>query len=101
MQPGVLREPVAAVSVGLLEGVALLDLVLRRGPRRQVDLNLVATAAGDIIEVQGTAEGEPMTRKEHDALVDLGLVGIDRAGAESQQRVARAAGVDLARLLAP
>ena len=97
-EPGVLREPVAAVSVGLVDGVALLDLNYQEDSRAQVDLNLVATASGSLIEVQGTAEGEPMTRAEHDAMVELGLAGI-RELVRMQEQALEAAGVNLARLL--
>ena len=96
---GVLREPVAAVSVGLIEGAALLDLDYQEDSACQVDLNLVATASGQIIEVQGTAEREPMTRKEHDALVDRGLAGITELVALQKQALERA-GVEVERLRA-
>jgi ribonuclease PH len=96
--PGVLREPVAAVSVGLTQGVPLLDLCYEEDAACQVDLNLVATASGSIIEVQGTAEGEPMTRVEHDALVDRALFGI-RAIVPLQEAALGRAGVDVSRLL--
>ena len=98
VQPGVLREPVAAVSVGLFEGMALLDLCYQEDSTCQVDLNLVATASGNIIEVQGTAEGEPMSRADHDALVERALAGV-QALVPMQEAALRAAGVDLARLL--
>jgi ribonuclease PH len=94
---GVLREPVAAVSVGLSDGAALLDLNYAEDSTCQVDLNLVATASGQIIEVQGTAEGEPMTRKEHDALVDRGLAGIAQLVVLQHEALARA-GVEVERL---
>lgn len=95
---GVLREPVAAISVGLIDGVALLDVCYEEDAACQVDLNLVATASGNVIEVQGTAEGEPMTRAEHDALVDRALHGI-RALSPIQEAALARAGVDVARLL--
>jgi ribonuclease PH len=98
VSPGVLREPVAAVSIGLVHGSAWLDLCYEEDRDCQVDLNLVATASGDIIEVQGTAEGEPMTRAEHDSLVDRGLAGI-RALAPLQHKAIERAGVDVTRLL--
>lgn len=94
---GVLREPVAAVSVGLLHGAALLDLNYVEDAACQVDLNLVATESGQIVEVQGTAEGAPMTRKEHDALVDRGLAGIATL-VDLQKQALERAGVDVARL---
>jgi ribonuclease PH len=98
LQPGVLREPVAAVSVGLHGGSALLDLNYVEDSTCQVDLNLAATGSGRIIEVQGTAEGEPMTRAEHDALLDRGLAGVTTL-IEHQARAIERAGVDVARLL--
>lgn len=94
----VLREPVAAVSVGLVQGAALLDLCYEEDSACQVDLNLVGGASGSIIEVQGTAEGEPMTRIEHDALVDRGLAGIATLITLQKQALDRV-GVDVSRLL--
>ena len=99
VKPCVLREPVAAVSVGLVDGTPLLDLCYTEDRDAQVDLNLVATESGDIIEVQGTAEGAPMTRAQHDALVDLAMAGI-RELATLQKRALSEAGVDLERLMA-
>jgi len=98
LQPGVLREPVAAVSVGLHQGAALLDLNYAEDSTCQVDLNLAATASGRIIEVQGTAEGEPMTRAEHDALLERGLAGVATL-IEHQARALERASVDVGRLL--
>ena len=66
---------VAAVSVGIINGVALLDLPYEEDSRAQVDLNIVATGEGRLIEVQGTAEGNPFTRAELDQMLDLGLAG--------------------------
>jgi ribonuclease PH len=96
---GVLREEVAAVSIGLIEGVALLDLCYEEDRDAQVDLNLVATASGTLVEVQGTAEGEPMTRAEHDALVATGLKGVARL-IEVQKGAIDRLGIDLSRLFA-
>ncbi len=95
---GVLRSPVAAISVGLIDGQALLDLPYVEDSRAQVDLNVVANGEGEIIEVQGTAEGAPMRRGELDQLVDLGLQGIKQLVAE-QERMLREAGVYLDALL--
>ncbi len=75
IEPGAVREALAAVSVGLVDGAPLLDLCYQEDSRAQVDLNLVATASSSVVEVQGTAEGAPMTRVELGALIDLGLKG--------------------------
>jgi ribonuclease PH len=66
---------VAAVSVGIVDGEPLLDLAYTEDVRAETDMNVVATGDGDIIEVQGTAEGAPFSRKELDALLDLALAG--------------------------
>jgi len=67
---------VAAVSVGLVDGAALLDLDFREDQRAEVDLNLVATADGRIVEIQGTGEQRSFARAELDRLIDLALDGI-------------------------
>jgi ribonuclease PH len=72
----VLRDQVAAVSVGHVDGALALDLCYAEDSTARVDLNLVATAGGAIVEVQGTAEGEAVPRAEIDAMIDLGLAGI-------------------------
>ncbi|MCK5118655.1 MAG: ribonuclease PH, partial [Candidatus Latescibacteria bacterium] len=68
---------VAAVSVGLVDGKALLDLCYREDAAADVDMNVVMTDDGRIIEVQGTAEGEPFSRGEMDRLMDLATQGIE------------------------
>lgn len=72
------REGVAAVSVGIVDGQGLLDLDYREDVGAQLDLNVVASASGGIVEVQGTAEGDPFRREELDALLDVALSGIRR-----------------------
>jgi ribonuclease PH len=71
-----IRELVAAVSVGLVDGVACLDLDYVEDSSAQVDMNLVATESGGLVEVQGTAEGHPFRRDQLDELLDLGMTGI-------------------------
>jgi len=94
-----LREPVAATSVGLLDGAGLaLDLCYIEDSQARVDLNVVATASGKIVEVQGTAEGAPVERKDVDAMVDLALAGIVKLG-QVQRSALAAAGVDPAKLV--
>lgn len=70
------RELVAAVSVGLFDEAALLDLDYSEDSRAQVDMNLVATESGRLVEVQGTAEGDPFSREDFVELLDLGMEGI-------------------------
>lgn len=71
-----LQEYVAATSIGIIDGVPLLDLKYEEDSQAQVDLNLVMTESGRIIEVQGTAEKEPYTREELFEMLDLGEKGI-------------------------
>jgi ribonuclease PH len=78
--------PVAAVSVGVVKGEVLVDLDYEEDSTADVDLNLVATADGRIIEVQGTAEHQLFDRKTLDAMLDAGLAAI-RQLAEAQQKV--------------
>jgi ribonuclease PH len=70
------RELVAAVSVGLVDGQARLDLDYAEDSTAQVDMNLVATESGGLVEVQGTAEGHPFARAQLDELLELGMSGI-------------------------
>ncbi len=72
-----LRERVAAVSVGIVDGTPCLDLDYPEDFAAQVDMNVVGTQSGGLVEVQGTAEGDPFRRDELDALVDLALGGIE------------------------
>ena len=68
---------VAAVSVGMVDGVPLLDLKYDEDSRAEVDMNVVCTGDGRFIEVQGTAEGSPFTREQMDNLLELAKQGID------------------------
>ncbi len=77
IERSLLRERVAAVSVGLVDGVACLDLDYREDSSAQVDMNVVATQSGGLVEVQGTAEGDPFPRRDLDALLDLAESGIE------------------------
>jgi ribonuclease PH len=70
-----LKESVAAVSVGIVEGAPVLDLNYDEDFRAAVDMNFVITESGRFVEVQGTAEEEPFTAAELDALRDLALTG--------------------------
>jgi ribonuclease PH len=95
---GILREPLAAVSVGLVNGTPMLDLCYTEDANAQVDLNVVGTQSGSLIEVQGTAESAPMTRAQFDDLVDLASGGIPKLIA-AQNQAFKQAGIDVARLL--
>ena len=70
-----LTGSVAAVSVGVVDGVAVLDLPYEEDSTAEVDMNIVCTGDGRFVEVQGTAEGEPFDRALLDTLLDLGVVG--------------------------
>ncbi|HTT71284.1 MAG TPA: ribonuclease PH, partial [Anaeromyxobacteraceae bacterium] len=69
---------VAAVSVGLLGGEVHLDLDYDEDSTAEVDMNVVATGEGELVEVQGTAEGKAFRREELDRMVDAALRGIAR-----------------------
>lgn len=70
-----LTDSVAAVSVGVVAGTTMLDLCYTEDSSAEVDLNIVATGSGELVEVQGTAEGQPFSRATLDEMLDLGLAG--------------------------
>jgi ribonuclease PH len=72
-----IRDHVAAVSTGIIDGTPCLDLPYEEDVRAGVDMNVVMTGIGGLVEVQGTAEGEPFARGELDTLLDLAEAGID------------------------
>ena len=80
-----LRQRVAAVSVGVIDGEPRLDLDYPEDSRAQVDMNVVGTEGGGLVEVQGTAEGDPFSRQELDALIDLATAGLERLFAVQAQ----------------
>jgi ribonuclease PH len=69
---------VAAVSVGVIDGIAMLDLDYGEDSKAEVDFNVVGTDAGTYVELQGTAEGKPFDRPRVDALLDLANLGLAR-----------------------
>ncbi len=72
-----LREPCAAISVGIVGGAPMLDLAYSEDVVAEVDMNVVMTGSGRFIEVQGTAEGLPFSRDELGSLLDFGIAGIE------------------------
>jgi ribonuclease PH len=99
VEKGVLREPITAISVGLLETEALLDLCYTEDRDAEVDLNVVGTPSGGVVEVQGTAEGAPIDRAHLDQMIDLAL-GAMPALADAQKQALRMLDIDIDRLLA-
>jgi len=71
-----LRDFVAAISVGVYQGVPVLDLDYVEDSDCDTDMNVVMTGSGGFVEVQGTAEGEPFSREKMDAMLDLAQSGI-------------------------
>ncbi|MEV4902222.1 ribonuclease PH [Citricoccus sp. NPDC055426] len=70
-----LKDSVAAVSVGIIDGTPMLDLPYVEDVRAETDMNVVVTGSGDFVEVQGTAEEAPFNRSELDSLLDLAVQG--------------------------
>ena len=87
------RDGLAAVSVGLVEGEARLDLCYAEDAAASTDMNVVQTGGGGLVEVQATAEGDPFRRADVDALLDLAGRGVERIR-EAQGTALAAAGVD-------
>jgi ribonuclease PH len=87
-----LRTPVAAVSVGVVDGEAMLDLCYEEDRRADVDFNVVMTGEGEFVEVQGTAEGACFSRDTVDRLLDLATQGIEQL-LDIQQSVLRTEGM--------
>jgi ribonuclease PH len=91
-----LTGSVAAVSVGLVNGKALLDLCYEEDHRAEVDFNVVMTGNGRFVEVQGTAEGKAFTQAQLDRLLALARMGIERL-TTMQRETLRDAGITLPR----
>jgi ribonuclease PH len=84
----VLRDSVAAVSAGIVGEELLLDLAYEEDARAEVDFNVVITGSGDLVEVQGTAEGLPFSRAQLDELLSLASDGIDQLTEFQRQTLA-------------
>ncbi len=74
--PRPVRKQVAAVSAGFVRGELMLDLAYAEDSIADADVNIVATSDGELIEVQGTAEGRPFSKVDFNEVLDLGLRGI-------------------------
>lgn len=84
-----LVTPVAAVSVGLVDGQLLLDLDYEEDSAAMADFNLVMTGDGRLVEVQGTAEAAPFDRSRLDTVLDLAAYGIEQLLARQQEALER------------
>ncbi|WP_234084213.1 ribonuclease PH [Azonexus sp. R2A61] len=82
------KDHVAAISVGIYEGSAVLDLDYPEDSNCDTDMNVIMTGKGGIVEVQGTAEGEPFSREQMNVLMDLAQMGIRQLVAEQQSALA-------------
>ena len=82
------RDHVAAISVGIYKGAPVLDLDYPEDSDCDTDMNVVMTGNGGIVEIQGTAEGEPFTREQMSVLVDLATMGIRQLTAAQQSALA-------------
>ena len=83
-----LVSKIAAVSVGIVDGRALLDLDYSEDSHADVDFNVVGTDAGTYVELQGTAEGQPFDRAAMDGLLDLAGSGLHRLFAAQAEAIA-------------
>jgi ribonuclease PH len=90
---GVFISPVAAVSAGVIDGTALLDLCYEEDSRAEVDVNVVMTAKGEFVEVQGTAEGKPYSPRILDELLQLAWGGIQELMKVQAEVLRSAAGI--------
>ena len=77
-RPMVLRENVAAISVGIVRGELVLDLNYDEDSNAEVDMNVVMTESGKLVEVQGTAEGKAFSRKQLNEMIDLAEFGLKK-----------------------
>ena len=88
LQENPLKEAVAAVSVGIVDGQPRLDLDYHEDSSAEVDMNFVMTSSGRFVEVQGTAEAEPFTLEQMDAMRTLAMQGINQLFTHQQEALA-------------
>lgn len=81
------KESVAAISVGVIGGIPMLDLCYEEDSNAEVDMNVVMTESGKLVEVQGTAEGEPFSRARLNELIDLAEHGLKQIFAMQREAV--------------
>jgi ribonuclease PH len=84
---GALRDSIAAISVGIVDGRAVLDLPYVEDSRADVDMNVVMTGSDGLVEVQGTAEGTPFPRADLNSLLDLAGIGMTHLRAAQQAAI--------------
>ena len=82
-----LRDSIAAISVGIVDGNAVLDLPYVEDSRADVDMNVVMTGSDGLVEVQGTAEGTPFPRADLNSLLDLAGIGMTALRAAQQAAI--------------
>ena len=87
--PRPVRRHVAAVSAGFVRGELVLDLQYAEDSIADADVNVVATDAGELIEVHGTAEQRPFSRADFDRVLELAMNGIDQLVAAQKEAIAR------------
>lgn len=87
LPPAVLRGQVAAVSIGIVDGVGLLDLEYREDVAAAVDANVVMTAAGEIVELQATGERMSFSRPQLDEMLNLATIGLHKLFVLQQQAI--------------
>ena len=85
IQADPIQDQLAAVSVGLVDGLPLLDLDYSEDSQAEVDLNVVMAGDGRLLEIQGTAEGSPFSRQQLNALLDLAEPGLEQLMAGQRQ----------------
>ncbi len=84
-----LTDSIAAISVGKVNGTAVVDLAYEEDSKAEVDMNLVMTGTGRFVEIQGTAEGETFSRDDLDRFLSLGELGIRKLMAVQQQALGK------------
>lgn len=84
-----LLDSISAISVGVVDDTALLDLCYTEDSSAEVDMNVVVTGSGNLVEVQGTAEGKPFDRARLDELLDLGMAGCRELSQKQKEALAQ------------